>query len=82
MLWDYPQSGKTYILNSHRIKSVSVSVSLDRINSKQIRKCKCKSKINSDKIKKCKCKCKFWEIHSQNKKKVRVSLSVARVVLA
>ena len=38
----YPQSGKTYILNSYRIKSVSVSVSLDRINSKQIRTCKCK----------------------------------------
>ena len=34
-----PESGKTHILNSHRIESVSVSVSLDRIHSKQIRKC-------------------------------------------
>ena len=40
--YNYPQSGKTYILNSRRLKSVSVSVSLERINSKQIQKRKCK----------------------------------------
>ena len=40
--YSYPQSGKINLnLNSYRIKNVSVSISLDRINSKQIRKCKC-----------------------------------------
>ena len=37
-----PSERKNLHLNSYRIKSVSVSVSLERINSKQIRKCKCK----------------------------------------